>query len=272
MDSMSRRSFRYSSMSAAIVANRYLKVAHKPIMEREGLNARAVAEGNAAMLYKIDAEENNSKFYEMLIVQESNTVVLKRRWGALTDTGQTGRVAEKLEFFPNFASAQAGLAKIYRDKTSKGYRDAFNRKMHVSPMDGKPLAMGQYPVGLTRKPGFGWGTQSATRCIPSLRTLQEKIEGTLNDLSENSDLTQILDGLVDASKIINGLMRNPEALDADTNQSMGDILAAKMGPSIKRIRALQGVPMSRIKPDLALLRSELVATRNYIVKQLAYCG
>jgi len=272
MDSMSRRSFRYSSMSAAIVANRYLKLAHKPIMEREGLTPAAVREGNAAMLYKIDAEENNSKFYEMLIIPESNTFVLKRRWGALTDTGQTGRIAEKLEFFPNAAAAQSGLAKIYRDKTGKGYRDAFNRKMHVSPMDGKPLAMGQYPVGLTRKPGFGWGTQSATKCIPSLRTLQEKIDGTLNDLSENSDLTQILDGLVDASKIINGLMRNPEALDADTNQSMGDILAAKMGPSIKRIRALQGVPMSRIKPDLALLRSELVATRNYISKQLAYCG
>lgn len=248
-----------------------VRVAHKPIMQSAGLNARAVAEGNAAMLYKIDAAANNSKFYEMLIVPESNTVVLHRRWGALTDTAQTGRVSKKIELFPTVQAAQSALAKIYREKTGKGYRDAFNRKMHVSPVDGKPLAMGQYPVGLTRTVGFGWGTQSATRCIPSLRNLQEKVDGALLELTEDSDLGEILEDLEGASRIVNNLMRNPEAVD-DANQSMGDILAAKLGPSIRRVKAIRGEPLSRIQPDLAKLRSELVAIRNYVGRQLAYCG
>lgn len=262
-----------SLQQAAIrVADRYTKLAHAPIMEREGLNTAAVRDGNAAMLYKIDAAENNSKFYEMLVIQESNVAVLKRRWGALTDTGQTGRTDSKIELFQNMSKAQEGLAKIYRDKTSKGYRDAFNRKMHVSPLDGSPLPLGQYPVGLTRKPGFGWGTQSATRCIPSLRTLQEKIDAALRDLSESSDLSELHQDLDAATRIINELMRNPEATDTETNRSMGDILAEKLGPTIKRIRSLRGEPIARIRPDLQKLRSELIATRNYVTKQLSYCG
>jgi predicted DNA-binding WGR domain protein len=254
------------------MAGMQVRMANKPILEKEGLNTAAVAAGLGAMLYFIDAAKNHSKGYEMLIVPESNTAVLIRRWGALTDTGATGRFEEKKEFYPNVPAAQAAMAKIYREKVGKGYRDAYNRKMHVSPVDGKPLPLGQYPVGLTRTVGFGWGTQSATRCIPSLRTLQEKIDGALLELSEDKDLADILADMEGADRIINALMRNPEAVDTATNRSMGDLLAAMLGPAMRRIKALQGTPVSRILPDLAKLRSELVAIRNYLTRQLSYCS
>jgi predicted DNA-binding WGR domain protein len=253
-----------------------VKLAHRPQMEREGLNTRAVAEGMGAMLYFIDSAKNHSKFYEMLIKPEGEGFVLKKRWGALTDTGKTGRTDEKVEMFMNLRGAQAALAKTYREKTGKGYKDAYNRKMHVSPASGEVLPLGQYPVGLTRMVGFGWGTQSATLCIPSLRDLQEKIEGALETLSEDSDLTDILADLQAADRIIGGLMRNREAIDPDTNRSMGDILAKALATPMGRIQALQG--MARSSPgrapmlDRNKLRKELVAIKNYIRKQLSHCA
>lgn len=247
-----------------------IRVANRPHLEPEGLNARAVAEGLGVMLYFIDAEKNHSKFYEMLIIAEPNTAVLKRRWGALTDSAATGNVAKKDEFFPSLAAAQSAMAKIYREKTGKGYRDAFNRKMHVSPSDNKVLPMGQYPVGLTRTVGFGWGTQSATRCIPALRNLQEKVDAAKNDIDE-ANLSELLMDITAADVLVSQIMRNPLALDSTTNRSMGDILAKMLGPMSRRIRALQGEPIARIKPDLEKLRRELVAVSNYLNGQLSYC-
>ena len=224
------------------------------------------------MLYFIDAEKNHSKFYEMLIVQESNTVVLKRRWGALTDSGESGRVDSKDEFFESMPQAQMQMAKIYREKVGKGYLDSYNPKMHVSPTTGERLPMGQYPVGLTRKPGFGWGTQSATMCIPGLRSLQEKVDGAIRELDEGKDLPEILADMENADRIISALMRNPDAMDKELNRSMGDVIAKIMQPAMRRIKAIQGQPVSRILPDLTKLRSELVWIKNYIRKQLAYCS
>jgi len=247
-----------------------LKQANKPILEPLGLNVAAVKSGLGAMLYFIDAESNHSKFYEMLIVQESNTVVLHRRWGALTDTGDTGRVDKKDEFFPTLGMAQAAMARIYREKVGKGYRDTFNRKMHVSPVDDRPLPLGQYPVGLTRNVGFGWGTQSATRCIPGLRVLQEKVDEAREDI-DRADLAELLMDITAANTLVDQLMRNPQAVDVETNRSMGDILAEKLGPMVRRIRALQGELIPRIKPDLAKLKGELIWVSNYLQGQLSYC-
>jgi hypothetical protein len=136
-------------------------------------------------------------------------------------------------------------------------------------------------VGLTREVGFGWGTQSATKCIPSLRDLQEKIDGALGTILEvkeadHSDLSEILADLQAADRIINGLMRNQEAID-DTNQSMGDILAGMLAMPMKRINALMGT-MGRAQVgrpiilDRQNLREELVAIKNYVRKQLSHCA
>jgi predicted DNA-binding WGR domain protein len=258
------------------LATLQVKLAHKPILEREGLNTRAVKEGMGTMLYFIDASRNHSKFYEMLIVPSGGGYTLMRRWGALTDSGMTGRVDSKNMVFGSLSEAQAELAKIYREKTGKGYKDAHNGKMHVSPATGERLPLGQYPVGLTRTPGFGWGTQSATACIPSLRDLQEKIDSALNELEEDSDLSMLLADCEGAQRIINALMRNPQAIEYETNRSMGDILDAAMKTPLNRMRALQGIARSgpgRL-PDLdrTKLRKELSAIRNYIRKQLSHCA
>lgn len=264
---------------AGVVARRAshrVILAHKPILQREGLDANAVQQGMGAMLYMIDAAKNNSKFYEMLIVPGGGGgFTLMRRWGALTDTGQTGRIDSIDMEGMSLRSAQAEMAKIYRNKVGKGYKDAFNRKMHVGPQGG-PLPFGQYPVGLTRDPGFGWGSQSATRCIPSLRDLQEKLDGALNELEEDSDLTMLLADVEAAQRLIALLMRNPLAVEYETNKSMGDILNTAMRTPINRMKMLQGGTRQgpgRL-PDLdrGKLRSELVAIRNYVRKQLSYCA
>lgn len=258
------------------LASLQVKLAHKPQLEREGLNSRAVAEGMGAMMYFIDSAKNHSKYYEMIIKPEGGMFLLKKRWGALTDRGDTGRGDEKVETFYSLADAQKSLAKTYREKTGKGYKDAFNRKMHVSPASGEVLPLGQYPVGLTREVGFGWGTQSATRCIPSLRDLMEKIDGALETLSEDSDLADLLADLQAADRIIGGLMRNPEALDVETNRSMGDLLAKALATPMNRIQGLMG--LARTSPGRApdldhnKLRKELTAIKNYVRKQLSHCA
>jgi hypothetical protein len=135
-------------------------------------------------------------------------------------------------------------------------------------------------VGLTRTVGFGWGTQSATKCIPSLRDLQEKIDGALGTILEvkeadHSDLADILADLQAADRIISGLMRNRDAVD-DANQSMGDILAKMLATPMGRIQGLMGMARTQMgRPpvlDRQNLREELVAIRNYIRKQLSHCA
>jgi hypothetical protein len=166
------------------------------------------------------------------------------------------------------------LDKTYREKVGKGYKDAFNPKMHVSPTTGERLPLGQYPVGLTRTVGFGWGTQSATKCIPSLNTLQAVIETALTDTVEDN-FSGLLDDLTTADGIIRTLMRNPDAVDGATNESMGDLLAKKLRPELKRIQALRGelgggrgrAPI----PDAGRLLKNLRSIKVYLDKQLSYC-
>lgn len=71
------------------------------------------------------------------------------------------------------SQAKGVLAKVFKDRLDHGYKSAFGSD-HTTP-EGKPLPSGQYPVGLTRAPGFGWGTQSVAFCIPALRQVRNML-------------------------------------------------------------------------------------------------
>ena len=102
------------------------KVANKPILTNKGLDARKVSAGEGFALYWIDAGANHSKFYEGLMLEnDDGTWSVTFRWGALTDSGFTGRI-DGAKWDGKFAhlgksQAQAALQKKYRAKTGKGY-------------------------------------------------------------------------------------------------------------------------------------------------------
>jgi len=179
------------------------RVAHKPVLLSDGLNVQKVREREAFMMYNIDAGANKSKFYEAIVLpQDNGTFRVKRRWGALTDSGQTGRMdGEKFDFDPRFSDlslmqAKAILAKVYRDRIDHGYIDAFGPN-HQSP-DGRDMPSGQYPVGLARAVGFGWGTQSVSFCVPALRQVSDHLKqcqlalrkGDTETASDQQDLAE----------------------------------------------------------------------------------
>ena len=157
------------------------RVAHKPVLLSDGLTIQKVRDHEAFMTYNISAGANKSKFYEAIILpSDDGTYRVKRRWGALTDSGQTGRMdGEKFDFDPRFSGlglsqAKVVLMKVYKDRLDHGYTSAFGPE-HVTP-DGRPLPSGQYPVGLARGVGFGWGTQSVSFCVPALRDVAEHLK------------------------------------------------------------------------------------------------
>ena len=149
---------------------------------------RAIALSNPdVMLYMVDPEASAlgaSKFYEMAIVPsggESSAkktkdwtngmgagYVLMRRWGSLTDTGTSGRVDSMNDIFGNEAMAYRAMDKLRQEKTAKGYQDVSRSK--------------EYPIGLTRKPSFGWGEQVACRYVPELRELQDLVGSSIRDM------------------------------------------------------------------------------------------
>lgn len=152
--------------------------------------ARGVALKNPeCMLALIDAGSNRSKFYEMEIVPQGREprakktkdrrsdlsrsgYVLVRRWGRLTDSGQTGRVDSMNDIFDNQRVAWVGYRDIYNSKTRKGYEDFINK--------------GEYPVGLGGA-GFGWGGQAICRVIPEVRAFRselDRIDGYLKGLRD----------------------------------------------------------------------------------------
>ena len=155
------------------------KVAHRPYLTSEGLDSRKVNKGEGFMLYMIDQAKNNSKFYEGVMLDNGDgTYRVLLRWGALTDSGFTGRIdGAKFDGRMSVLSereAKAVLMKKYRDKTRKGYVDAFKHK----------LSKGQYPVGLKRDVGFGWGTQDAAFCIPALRRIRSLLSEASQSLTQ----------------------------------------------------------------------------------------
>ena len=240
------------------------KVANKPIMQAWGLNKSRVRAGEAFMVYNIDPEGNHSKFYEGLLVDEDGGHRLKRRWGALTDSGKTGRVDgakwdtnEKL-WFEDLNTAKREIAQHYAKRMSRGYTDAFGPK-HKTP-DGKKLPMGQYPVGLSRATGFGWGTQSVATCSPSLRALQEEIAKARLEITRDGKSLTIENALDRGVKLIKEL--------ASEDSTMGMQLVKLMSRPIRRMR---GAPRFLPDPEGVQLMKELNTLFRYIEKQLSLC-
>jgi predicted DNA-binding WGR domain protein len=159
------------------------KVAHKPHIRE--INRNTNKAGISSMIYHIDAEANKSKFHEMYV--DGST--LKRVWGALTDRGGFGKTRSKNETYASPEAALRDMGTIKNKKIRDGYIDAYGR-FHRTP-DGKALPQGQYPVGLTRSVGFGWGTQESAFCIPVLKRLQEdlaKHQAVLSRTLPSSDM------------------------------------------------------------------------------------
>lgn len=227
--------------------------AGKPHLSREGLDKESVRSGNGAMLYFIDAAKNHSKFYEMLIAPQGPQFLLKRRWGALTDQNG-GKVAMKDEVFPNEQAAQRALATIKLEKTRKGYVDAFGPKHE---MNGRKLPMGEYPVGLDRQVGFGWGTQSVVKVLPQLKGVLTQVQQAYQQMERGSSLEMISASIQSAERALKSLERNDEG-------SMITKLLEQITPVSRMIQEADPDMQNDVKLTLALNRFI-----NYLTKQLS---
>lgn len=241
------------------------KVAHQPLLKSRGLNRAAVRDGLAFMVYLVDKDSNKSKFYEGLIVPEGDQWRIIRRWGALTDSGETGRVdGAKFDFddrflFPTLAAAQRELKQHYLKRKQNGYRDAFGPD-HVTPT-GHKLPQGEYPVGLSRQVGFGWGTQSVTHCVPALREFRTLIGLAIEIIKEQKE-----------SDIVEGaLLKAKEKLTLVAHAD--NTMARKLLNAINKcLRRVQGSPRFLPDPEGRALAAELFTIERYLGKQLSLCN
>jgi hypothetical protein len=240
------------------------KLAHKPILFGQGLNKSLIRERKAFMLYRVNPSSNNSKFYEGMIQDEDGGFRVIRRWGALTDSGKTGRIdgakfdSDGRFWFPTLRQAQKNLMSHYAKRLSHGYIDAFGRE-HVTP-EGKKLPMGQYPVGLARQTGFGWGTQSVTKCIPGLRQIQEALEDARSEIQQTGQSKEIKDHLDGAVRLISTV--------AHEDSTMAQKLKALLSRPYRRV---SGSPRFLPDPEGKALGKELFSILNYVKKQLSHC-
>jgi len=242
------------------------RVAHQPIMKSQGLNKAKIRSGEGFMVYYIDPKSNKSKFYEGLIVPAEGGFQVVRRWGALTDSGRTGRIdggrwdEDPRFFFSDQGSAKRELAKHFAKRISRGYINAFGSK-HINPMDGKKLPMGQYPVGLTREVGFGWGSQSVTKCIPGLRELQEQLATAQEEIAGKGRSDTVVSALETAVSLIRTIAH-------EDNTMAGKILKLLGRP----MRRAQGSPRFLPDPESKALTRDLNTISRYVEKQLSYCS
>lgn len=234
---------------AANVAARYattVKVAHRPHMAPEGLTLAAHRSGMAHMLYFIDAVKNHSKGYEMLIVPDASApgmFSLIREWGALADHGEP-RFDRKVMSGLTLQQAQREMNKLYSEKVGKGYKDAF-----------KSQPVGQYPVGLSRTVGFGWGTQEILSCVPALHSLVEVI-GEAVQAGDYNDAAALAEELDKAKRLVGQL-----------EGSMAREVMLRLSPPLSR---LTGHP--RFIPDQVRTMKELKTLHTYLRRQLATCN
>ena len=220
------------------------KVAHRPHF----VTPKELRDGHAFMTYKIDAGKNNSKFYEGKITQAADgTWSFLKRWGALTDQG-TGRVDGQKHDKHGLTESQAQrmLDKEKRKRLGpRGYTDA---------MKSRPV--GQYPVGLQRDVGFGWGTQGITQCVPALRNMSDLIVTALSEVQQDDapDLLKALEGLA--------------ALTADLPaSSMAKEIAKKLRPPVQRMKK-----NPRFIDDPNRTTKELMTLKRYIDRQTKECN
>jgi len=197
--------------------------------------------GEAFMAYFIDAAKNHSKFYEMVVVPDPyGGASLKKKWGAL---GQ-GRQQDKVEVFADVETAKRALARHGKSKLNKGYKDAF-----------KSQPVGQYPVGLDRNVGFGWGTQAITKCVPALRDMSVMISTALAEVEQDdpADLLAALEGMA--------------ALVSDIPDSMASEVAKRMRGPVNRMKK-----NPRFIADPAKTSRELRTLKRYIDRQVSECN
>lgn len=227
--------------------------AGKPHLFREGLDKEAVRSGLGAMLYFIDEGKNHSKFYEMLVASQGGQYLLKRRWGALTDQNG-GRISEKDELFRTEQDAKRALATIKLEKTRKGYIDAFGPNHE---MNGRKLPMGEYPVGLNRQVGFGWGTQSIVKVVPQLKGVLTQVQQAYQQMERGSSIEMISNSIQSAEHTLLSLERNDEG-------SMISKLLEQIAPISRMIQNQDPETQNDVKLTLALNRFI-----NYLTKQLS---
>lgn len=219
------------------------KVSHRPVLPE--ITLEKYRKGEAMMMYFIDEESNHSKFYEMAIIQEpSGFYTLKKRWGALTDQG-AGRVDSKDEMGLSYSEAVRAMTAHGNSKLRKGYRDAFKNR---------PL--GQYPVGLSRSVGFGWGTQSITKCVPALRDLNFKILEALHDVEADNPGELLLD-----------LYAAQTLLERLPNSSMAREIQKFLRPPLNRLER-----NPKFLQDPMKTSQELKTLVRYLQRQMADCN
>lgn len=240
-------------MSRTLVANvlaRYfiasmVRTAHRPNLADEGLTLATHRAGMGHMLYFIDAVKNHSKGYEMLIVPDPATGMfsLVREWGALAERGKA-RFDRKVMPGLTLQQAQREMDKIYSEKVGKGYKDAF-----------KAQPVGQYPVGLSREVGFGWGTQAITSCVPALHNLVGVIEKAIQA------------GTYDDAEALAGELEKAGGLVGSLESSMAREVVKRLSAPAARLR---GNP--RFIPDHDRTMKELKTLHTYLRRQLATCN
>tara|TARA_B100000073_G_scaffold348359_1_gene366691 strand:- start:7572 stop:8375 length:804 start_codon:yes stop_codon:yes gene_type:complete len=229
--------------------------AGKPYLMGEGLTKAKVREGEASMLYKIDEGKNQSKYYELLIVQSPQNIggyTLIKRWGRLGP-----RFQQREEYFRNLAGAKAELAKIERSKTKKGYKSAFG-DYHRAP-DGRKLPLGQYPVGLESSAG-SWRNQEVTVCLPVLRKLNRALADAVLDAQAGHFGQDLIQDLEEAF-----------AMTADLGESMAMEVQSKLRPPLERLRGTN----RRFKKDENTPKKivkELKSLSRYLDLQLSLCN
>jgi predicted DNA-binding WGR domain protein len=241
------------------------KSAHFPYLDRrsgnlsregirgDGLSKSVMRGGDGFALYYVDAAKNHSKFYEGMLHEQPNGLYdVKFRWGAMTDSGYTGRVDGRKydEKFSNltYSEAKRALDKKKRAKVGKGYVDTFGPK-HKDPVTGKKLKQGEYPIGLAREVGFGWGTQTMAYCVPALREIAEHISRALDP----NDGTTAEADLSRAQRLVSNV---PDS---------------QMAGKINRYIAVVMREVNR-GSDQAVINKKLRTLQNYIQKQVALCG
>jgi predicted DNA-binding WGR domain protein len=225
------------------IVAQHTKVAHRPYMPE--ITLAAYRDGMAMMLYFIDAQKNHSKFYEMAIIPDDfGTFTLRKMWGALTDLAKGKRPTQD-EVGLAIPEAKRMMAAHARSKLAKGYQDAFKNR---------PL--GQYPVGLEREVGFGWGTQSATKCVPALRNLLAEIS-TAIEAGMVGDANEVAQSLGDAQRFM---------AQIEDSSMLREIEKLIYGP----VSRLRGHP--RFIPDQDKTMAELKRLSNYLRRQLSECN
>lgn len=222
------------------------KVAHRPHF----VTPKELRDGHAFMTYKIDAGKNNSKFYEGKITPaDDGTWSLLKRWGALTDKGARHSRVDGAKYDKHGlteSQAQRMLDKERKKRLGpRGYSDA---------MKSRPL--GQYPVGLQRDVGFGWGTQEITQCVPALRNMSDLIVTALAEVQQ--------DDAPDLLKALEGLAVLTSDLPAS---SMAKEIAKKLRPPVQRMKK-----NPRFIDDPNRTTKELMTLKRYIDRQTKECN